>query len=184
MKIVVGVSGASGIVYAIRLLEVLNRLQAEVHLVLSKWAIRNLAYETDNSVNDLTALATRSYSNEELDAPISSGSFRTDGMVVVPCSMKSLSAIAHGYSDSLLVRAADVMLKEKRKLILLPRETPLSTIHLKNMLAVAEAGATIMPPVPAFYNRPRNIDDIVNHTVGRVLDHFGWDSCLIKRWGE
>lgn len=183
MKIVVGVSGASGILYAVRLLQVLNSLAVEVHLVVSEWAVRNLALETDRRMEDLAALAARCYTNSELDAPISSGSFRTEGMIVVPCSMKSLAAIAHGYGDSLLVRAADVTLKEKRKLVLVPRETPLSTIHLANMLAVAQAGALIMPPMPAFYNRPQTIDDIIDHTVARVLDHFGLENGLAQRWG-
>jgi 4-hydroxy-3-polyprenylbenzoate decarboxylase len=184
MKIIVGITGASGIIYAVRLLEVLNNLKIETHLILSEWAERNLAYETDKCSAEITALASAVYGNGELDAPISSGSFSIDGMVVVPCSMKSLSAIAHGYSESLLVRAADVMLKEGRKLVLMPRETPLSMIHLNNMLAAAQAGAVIMPPMPAFYNHPQTIDDIVNHTVARVLDHFEIDNRLIKRWGS
>jgi flavin prenyltransferase len=184
MKITVGVSGASGIVYAVRLLEVLYNLKIETHLVLSEWAERNLAYETDKCLAEVKALARVVYGNRELDAPISSGSFPINGMVVIPCSMKSLSAIAHGYSDSLLVRAADVMLKERKKLVLVPRETPLSMIHLNNMLAATQAGAVIMPPMPAFYNRPQTIDDIVNHTVARVLDHFEIDNGLIKRWGS
>jgi len=183
MKIIVGVSGASGIIYAIRLLEVLKRLEVEVHLVFSEWAIRNLDYETDQGLEEVRALASSFYGNDDLAAPISSGSFRTEGMVVVPCSMKSLSAIAHGYTDSLIVRAADVMLKEKRKLILVPRESPLSMIHLNNMLVAAQAGAVIMPPMPAFYHRPQTIDDIVNHTVARILDHFSLENDLSKRWG-
>lgn len=184
MKITVGVSGASGIVYAVRLLEVLYNLKIETHLVLSEWAERNLAYETDKCLAEVKALASVVYGNQELDAPISSGSFPINGMVVIPCSMKSLSAIAHGYSDSLLVRAADVMLKERKKLVLVPRETPLSMIHLNNMLTATQAGAVIMPPMPAFYNRPQTINDIVNHTVARVLDHFEINNGLIKRWGS
>jgi 4-hydroxy-3-polyprenylbenzoate decarboxylase len=184
MKLIVGMSGASGVVYAIRLLEVLRLLKIEVHLICSEWAIKNLTYETDKSLPEIKSLASSFFSNNDLGAPISSGSFRTEGMIVVPCSMKSLSAIAHGYSDSLIVRAADVMLKEKRKLVLVPRETPLSTIHISNMLVAAQAGAVIMPPMPAFYNRPQTIDDIINHTVARALDHFGLESNLIKRWGQ
>lgn len=183
MKLIVGVSGASGIAYAIRLLEVLKRLNVEVHLVFSEWAMQNLAYETDVKLDDVKRLASHFYNNRDLAASISSGSFKTDGMVVVPCSMKSLSAIAHGYSDTLIVRAADVMLKERRKLVLIPRETPLSTIHISNMLTASQAGAIIMPPMPAFYHRPKTIDDIVNHTVARALDLFGLESGLIKRWG-
>lgn len=182
MRIIVGISGATGSLYAVRLLEVLKRLNVEVHLVCSHWAIRNLPHETDITLDAIRALASSCYGNDELGAPISSGSFLTDGMVVVPCSMKSLSAIAHGYSDSLIARAADVMLKERRRLVLVPRETPLSTIHLHNMLILSQAGATIMPPMPAFYNRPQTIDDIINHTVARILDQFGLETNLIKRW--
>ncbi|QDR81766.1 UbiX family flavin prenyltransferase [Sporomusa termitida] len=184
MKLIVGVSGATGIVYAIRLLEVLKQAQVEVHLVLSDWAVYNLACETDKSLEELQGLACVTYGNKELDAAIASGSFLTDGMMIVPCSMKSLAAIAHGYSDSLIVRAADVMLKEKRKLVLVPRETPLSRIHLTNMLLADQAGAIIMPPMPAFYHRPQTIEDIINHTVARILDHFGLASGLTKRWGQ
>jgi 4-hydroxy-3-polyprenylbenzoate decarboxylase len=184
MKIIVGVSGASGIIYAIRLLEILNRLSVEVHLIFSEWAIQNLAYETDISIDEVKNLASHYYCNKELGAPISSGSFKTDGMIVVPCSMKSLSAIAHGYSDNLIARAADVMLKERRRLVLITRETPLSTIHISNMLTASQAGAIILPPMPAFYLRPRTLDDIVNQTVGRTLDLFGLESGLIKRWGQ
>mgnify|MGYP000880632901 CR=1 FL=1 len=184
MKMIVGVSGASGVVYAIRLLEVLKEHGVEVHLIVSEWAKQNLAYETDRALAEVESLAAYCHSNNELGASISSGSFRTDGMIVVPCSMKTLSAIAHGYSDSLIVRAADVMLKERRKLILVPRETPLSTIHLSNMLTAAQAGAVIMPPMPAFYHRPKTLDDVINHTVSRILDHFGLDTGLVKRWGS
>ncbi|MDR3590005.1 MAG: UbiX family flavin prenyltransferase [Negativicutes bacterium] len=184
MKIIVGVSGASGIIYAVRLLEVLKRLEVEVHLIFSEWAVRNLALETDRGLEEVRALAACFYGNDDLAAPVSSGSFRAEGMVVVPCSMKTLSAIAHGYSDKLITRAADVTLKEKRKLILMPREAPLSVIHLNNMLAAAQAGAVIMPPMPAFYQRPQTIDDIVNHTVARILDHFGLENDLSLRWGQ
>lgn len=184
MKLIIAITGASGIIYAIRLLEVLKQLKVEVHLIISEWAVYNLHYETDKSLEEIKSLANVTYGNKEMDAPVSSGSFITDGMIIVPCSMKSLSAIAHGYSDSLLVRAADVMLKERRKLILVPRETPLSRVHLNNMLLADQAGAVIMPPIPAFYNRPQTIDDIINHTVSRILDHFGLDSGLSKRWRQ
>jgi len=184
MRIIVGLSGASGVVYGIRLLEVLRSLAVETHLICSEWAAHNLAYETDKTLAEVQQLATYCYANNDLREPVSSGSFRTDGMVIAPCSMKTLAAIAHGYSDNLMVRAADVTLKEKRRLILVPRETPLSIIHLSNMLAAAQAGATIMPPIPAFYTRPQTIDDIINHTVARVLDHFGLDTDISKRWGE
>ncbi|TWH52046.1 UbiX family flavin prenyltransferase [Sporomusa sp. KB1] len=184
MKIILGVSGASGIMYAVKLLEVLNTLNAEVHLVVSEWAARNLAYETNYSLEQLNSLAAYCYDNKEMDACISSGSFHTGGMIVAPCSMKTLAAIAHGYSDSLIVRAADVTLKEKRKLIVMPRETPLSVIHLNNMLLVAQAGATVMPPMPAFYNKPATVEDIINHTVGRMVDHMEIKSGLVKEWGS
>lgn len=183
MRLILGVSGASGIMYAVRLLEVLNLLKVEVHLIVSEWAVKNLTYETDYSFEQLAALATYCHDNRAMDACISSGSFPTDGMIVAPCSMKTLAAIAHGYSDSLIVRAADVTLKEKRKLIIMPRETPLSVIHLNNMLLVAQAGATVMPPMPAFYNKPATIADMIDHTVGRMIDHMGLKSGLTKEWG-
>ncbi|MDR3562250.1 MAG: UbiX family flavin prenyltransferase [Negativicutes bacterium] len=184
MKVVVGVTGASGIIYAIRLLEVLQQQDVEVHLVFSEWAGHNLSYETNKSLAEIQALARHFYNNGELAAPIASGSFRMDAMVVVPCSMKSLAAIAHGFSDSLIVRAADVMLKERRKLILVPRESPLSVIHLGNMLAVAQAGAVILPPMPAFYGRPQTLDDVIDQTVARILDQLGLDNELSYRWGS
>jgi flavin prenyltransferase len=184
MKIIVGVSGASGIIYAVRLLEALKRPGVEVHLIFSEWAVRNLELETDRELEAVRALASCCYGNDDLAAPVSSGSFRAEGMVVAPCSMKTLSAIAHGYSDNLISRAADVTLKEKRKLILVPRESPLSVIHLKNMLAAAQAGAVIMPPMPAFYHRPETIEDVVDHTVARILDHLGLENDLSKRWGQ
>jgi len=184
MKIVVGISGASGMRYGIRFLEVCRSLEIETHLVLSAWGRRNIELETEYSVDHVSSLASKTHEDSDLAAAVSSGSFRHDGMVVIPCSMKSVSAIANGFTENLLHRAADVTLKEGRKLILVPRETPLSVIHLENLLKVARAGAIILPPMPAFYNKPRNLEDIVDHLVGRVLDHLGVDHTLVNRWGE
>ncbi len=182
MKIVVGISGATGPIYGIRLLEVLKDFGVETHLILSQWAEKTIAVETDYSVDDVKKLASHVYASSNQAAIISSGSFRTDGMAIVPCSMKTLAAISHGYSDNLLSRAADVILKERRKLVIVPRETPLSEIHLENMLKLARMGAVILPPMPAFYNKPASIDDLVNHSVSRILDQFGIENALSKRW--
>jgi len=184
MKIVVGLTGASGVQYGIRFLEVCRSLKIETHLVISTWGRKNIELETDYSVSQVCSLASKNYEKEDLAAAISSGSFRHDGMVVIPCSMKSVSAIANGFTENLLHRAADVTLKERRKLILVPRETPLSVIHLENLLKLARAGAIILPPMPAFYNKPKNLDDIVDHLIGRVLDHLGVEHSLVNRWGE
>jgi len=184
MRIVVGLSGASGIQYGIRFLEVCRSLEIESHLIMTTWAERNIELETNYSVSQVRHLASKNYEKGDLAAAVSSGSFKHDGMVVVPCSMKTLSAIAHGYSENLLHRAADVTLKEKRKLILAPRETPLSIIHLENLLKAAHAGSIILPPIPAFYFKPHTIDDIINHFVGRVLDQLGVEHQLLKRWGD
>jgi flavin prenyltransferase len=183
-RLVVGISGASGITYGVRLLELLRPTPVETHLVVTKSARMTLAYETDMSVGDLTALADVSYSNTDLGAAISSGSFRTLGMVVAPCSVKSMSEIASGVTTSLLARAADVVLKERRRLVLVPRETPLNLAHLRNMVAVTEMGAIVSPPVPAFYAKPRTVNDIVDHTVGRALDLFGIAVPGVTRWRE
>jgi 4-hydroxy-3-polyprenylbenzoate decarboxylase len=182
MKIVVGISGATGPIYGIRLLEVLKDFGVETHLILSQWAEKTIAVETGYSVDDVKKLATHVYAATNQAAIISSGSFRTDGMAIVPCSMKTLAAISHGYSDNLLSRSADVILKEKRKLVIVPRETPLSEIHLENMLRLARMGAVILPPMPAFYNKPASIDDLVNHTVSRILDQFGIENSVSNRW--
>lgn len=182
MKIVVGISGATGPIYGIRLLEVLKDFGVETHLILSQWAEKTITVETDYSVDDVKKLASYVYASSNQAAIISSGSFRTDGMAIVPCSMKTLAAISHGYSDNLLSRSADVILKEKRKLVIVPRETPLSEIHLENMLKLARMGAVILPPMPAFYNKPASIDDLVNHTVSRILDQFGIENSVSKRW--
>ena len=181
-RLIVGISGASGVVYGIRLLEALKALPVETHLVMTRTAEITLAHETDMKVSDVRRLADVAYKIDDLAAAISSGSFRTMGMVVVPCSMRSLGEIAHGITSNLLTRAADVVLKERRKLVLVARETPLHAIHLRNMTTLAEMGAIIAPPVPAFYTRPKTLDDIVDHTVGRVLDLFDLDSGKVKRW--
>ncbi len=184
-RLVIGISGSSAPQYGIGLLRLLRRTDCvETHLVLSPGAGRTLELEAGMHVRDLHELADVVHDPMDLAAPISSGSFLTLGMVVVPCSMKTLAAIAHGYSDSLLARAADVTLKERRRLVLVPRETPLSLIHLRNMVAVTEAGATVLPPMPAFYHQPRTIDDLINHTAGKILDQFGIQHHAFKRWGE
>jgi 4-hydroxy-3-polyprenylbenzoate decarboxylase len=182
-RLVVGISGASGIVYGLRTLEVLRELGHETHLVMSRSAETTLAIETKRKVADVHALATAVYSVTDVAAALSSGSFATDGMVVAPCSIRSLSEIATGVTSSLLTRAADVTLKERRRLLLMVRETPLHTGHLRTMAQASELGAVIFPPVPAFYGWPESVDDIVDQTVGRVLDLFGIDNKLAPRWG-
>jgi 4-hydroxy-3-polyprenylbenzoate decarboxylase len=184
-RLVVGLSGASGVIYGIRLLEVLRtRSDIETHLVLTKPAERTIVEETTYGVANVKALASVAHPLADIGASIASGSFRTIGMVVIPCSIHTVSAIAYCQSDNLLTRAADVVLKERRKLVLVVRETPLHRGHLKSLLEAAEAGAVILPPVPAFYSLPKTIEDIVDHTVGRVLDHFGIEHDLLRRWGE
>jgi 4-hydroxy-3-polyprenylbenzoate decarboxylase len=182
MRIVVGISGASGAIYGIRTLEALRRLGVETHLVLSETAAETIAYETDYTEAEVRALASRVYPVDDVAAAISSGSFPTQGMVVAPCSIKTLSGIANSYNDNLLTRAADVTLKERRKLVLVVRETPLHLGHLRLMAAVTEMGAVVLPPVPAFYHKPKTVDEIVNQTVGKVLDQFGLDAGLFQRW--
>jgi 4-hydroxy-3-polyprenylbenzoate decarboxylase len=182
-RLIVGISGASGVIYGVRLLQALRDLPVEAHLVMTKTAEVTLAYETDLKVKDVKALADVVHSPADLGAPISSGSFRTLGMVIAPCSMRSLGEIATGISTSLLSRAADVVLKERRKLVLMVRETPLHAVHLRNMVTVSELGAIVAPAMPAFYSRPTTVDDIVNHSVGRLLDLFDLDAGIVKRWG-
>jgi 4-hydroxy-3-polyprenylbenzoate decarboxylase len=181
---VVGITGASGTVYGVRVLEMLRALKIESHLVISKAGDRARSLETDLSAAALRALADKVYAPGDIAAAISSGSFQTMGMIVAPCSIKSMSEIASGTTGTLLTRAADVVLKERRRLVLMVRETPLHMGHLRTMANVSEMGAIVMPPVPAFYNRPKTIDDIVNQTVGRALDLFGIDLGIVKRWGE
>lgn len=182
MRIVVGISGASGAIYGVRTLDVLRRLGVETHLVLSETAGETIEYETPYKLSDVTAMATRVYPVHDVAAAISSGSFRTDGMVIAPCSVKTLSGLANSYNDNLLTRAADVTLKERRKLVLVVRETPLHLGHLRLMTAVTEMGAVVLPPMPAFYHKPQTIDDIINQTIGKVLDQFGLEASLFKRW--
>ena len=184
-RLIVGISGASGVIYAIRLLEVLREVPGvETHLVISNAAKRTMQLETDYSIEQLEALPTRQYRLGDIAAAISSGSFKTAGMVVVPCSMKTLAGIATSYSDNLLLRAADVVLKERRKLVLVVRETPLHLGHLRLMTQVTEMGAIVMPPAPAFYHRPKCLDDIINQTVNRILDVLDIDPGrdLFQRW--
>jgi 4-hydroxy-3-polyprenylbenzoate decarboxylase len=181
-RLIVGISGASGAVYGVRILEALAGTDVETHLVVTKAGALTLGYELDRSQAQLGALASHVHSNKNVAAPISSGSFQTAGMVVAPCSIRTLSEIVSGVTSSLLSRAADVTLKERRRLVLLVRETPLHLGHLRTMTAAAEMGAIVMPPVPAFYSRPQTIEDIVDHTVGRVLDLFDIESGLVRRW--
>lgn len=184
MKILVGITGASGAIYGIRILEALKECGVETHLIISKWAEKTIKVETSYTFDEIKSLASHYYSSDNQAALISSGSFITDGMIIAPCSMKSVASIRHGFSDNLISRAADVIIKEKRKLVIVPREAPLSTIHLENMLSLSQMGCTILPPMPAFYNKPETVDDIVNHTVARVLDQFDIDNQITKRWLE
>ena len=183
-RLVVGITGASGVVYGIRMLEALLGLPIESHLVMSKSAEMTVAYETDMKPADVKAMADVVYPIGDIGAAISSGSFRTMGMVIAPCTVRTLSEIASGVTSTLLTRAADVTLKERRRLVLMLRETPLHAGHIRSMLQVTEMGAIVAPPVPAFYTRPESVSEIVDQSVGRVLDLFGIDSGLPKRWGE
>ena len=182
MRLIVGITGATGVIYGVRLLERLRDAGVETHLVISRWGARTLVHETPYSREQVEALAHTAYAPGDMGAAISSGSFQTAGMIVVPCSAKTLGAIAHGYGDGLIHRAADVVLKERRKLLLAVREAPLSDIHLENMLKLSRMGAVILPPMPAFYNNPRSLADIVEHTVARMLDQFGIEVPGAQRW--
>jgi flavin prenyltransferase len=182
-RVVVGITGASGSIYGIRLLEILQRYaDVELHVVLSRSGKRTLVAETDWTVADVEALAHQRYDNADIGATLASGSFRTAGMVIAPCSIKTAAAVAACYADTLISRAADVTLKEGRPLIMLIRETPLHVGHLKMMLALAEMGAIVLPPMPAFYNRPKELDDVVNHTIARVLDRLDFPQTLVGEW--
>lgn len=181
-KLIVGITGASGVIYGIRLLEMLKKLNIETHLIISKSANLAINCETDYSIEDVKKLADFVYNPADIGARISSGSFQTNGMVILPCSMKSLSAIANGYEDNLLIRAASVTIKEQNKLALMIRETPLHAIHLENMLKLSKCGVAITPAVPAFYNKPNTIDDLIIHSLARILDLFHIDASAIKRW--
>jgi flavin prenyltransferase len=182
MKLIVGITGATGTIFGVRLLEFLKNAAVESHLVVSKWGTRTLVHETPHTLEYVKGLATCTYSDSDQGAAISSGSFITDGMAIAPCSMRSLAAIANGQGDNLIHRAADVILKERRKLLLMVRESPLNDIHLENMLKLSRMGVVIIPPVPAFYNHPKNLDDMINHIVMRVLDQFGLHTDPVHRW--
>jgi 4-hydroxy-3-polyprenylbenzoate decarboxylase len=180
--LIVGLTGATGAIYGVRLLERLREAGVETHLVLSRWGARTLVHETNWSRERVEALAHTSYAPGDMSAAISSGSFRTDGMIIAPCSAKTLGAVAHGFGDNLIHRAADVVLKERRRLVLAVRETPLSDIHLENMLKLSRMGAIIAPALPAFYNHPQSVDDVVDHSVMRILDLFGLEQGGATRW--
>jgi flavin prenyltransferase len=181
-RLIVGISGASGTIYGVRILEMLRKAEIETHLVMSKSAEMTLVYETELKPKDVRALASVCYPVTDIGAAISSGSFPTMGMIIAPCSIRTMAEVATGVTASLLSRAADVVLKEKRRLVLAVRETPLHSGHLRSMTTLADIGAVIAPIVPAFYNRPQSVDDIVNHTCGRLLDLFGIDTGTVKRW--
>ena len=181
-RLIVGLTGATGAILGVRLLEALKDCEVESHLVISNWARRTIEHETPYTVKQVCALATVYHNSANMAAEISSGSFMTEGMVVIPCSMRTLGSIANGYGEHLVHRAADVVLKERRRLVLVARESPLSEIHLENMLKLARMGVTIIPPMPAFYNHPKSINDIIDHIVARVLDQFGIPAPFAKRW--
>jgi 4-hydroxy-3-polyprenylbenzoate decarboxylase len=181
-RIIVGITGATGAIFGVRALEALKQAGVETHLVLSKWGQQTVEHETGLTLQDLQERASVLHGTGNMAATISSGSFRTEGMLIAPCSMRTTAAIAHGTGDNLVHRAADVVLKERRLLVLVPRESPLSEVHLENLLKLARLGARIVPPMPAFYNHPASLDDMVNHVVARVLDQFGIDAPFAQRW--
>ena len=181
-RLIVGITGATGTIFGVRILQMLHGSGVETHLVVSKWAARTLTHETPHSLKYVQSLATQNYGIGAQGAAISSGSFVTLGMVIAPCSMRTLAAIAHGLGDNLIHRAADVILKERRKLVLVVRESPFNEIHLENMLKLARMGVVILPPVPAFYNNPQNLDDMINHIAMRVIDQFDIHMDVMNRW--
>ena len=183
-RIVVGISGASGSVLALRLLEELRKLKAETHVIVSEQAGRIMHHETGKTLKDIEGIASNVYDNSDFFSPVASGSFITDAMVIIPCSMKTLAGIACGYSDNLMTRAADVCLKERRRLVLVPRETPLSAIHTENMARVSRAGAVILPPVLTFYSKSESVDEHINHIIGKILDVIGIRNKIFKRWKD
>jgi 4-hydroxy-3-polyprenylbenzoate decarboxylase len=183
-RIVIGISGASGVIYGVRILELLRETDFETHLIISRAGRLNIEIETDYKPDAVEAMADFAYDHNDMAAPLASGSFLTEGMVVVPCTIKSLSAIANSYNENLLVRTADVTLKEKRKLVLVVRETPLHVGHLRLMTMAAEMGAHLLPPMPSFYHQPETIDDIINQTIGKIFDYLGINHALFTRWGE
>lgn len=182
MRIIVGISGASGVIYGVTLLRLLREKGVETHLIISEAGQRNIDIETTYTSGEVTAMADYCYDNRDVGAALASGSFLTDGMVVAPCTIKTLSGIANSYTNNLLVRAADVTLKEKRKLVLVVRETPLHKGHLRLMTMAADMGAHLLPPVPSFYHQPKTIEDIIHQTIGKVFDYLGIDHTLFKRW--
>jgi len=183
-RIVIGISGASGVIYGVRMLGLLKEKDFETHLVLSEAGKKNIEIETSYKAEEVAAMASHVYDNKDVGAALASGSFLTEGMVVVPCTIKTLSGIDNSYTDNLLVRAADVTLKEKRKLVLVVRETPLHKGHLRLMTMAADMGAHILPPVPSFYHQPKTIDDIIDQTIGKIFDYLGIKHALFRRWGE
>jgi 4-hydroxy-3-polyprenylbenzoate decarboxylase len=183
-RIVIGISGASGVIYGVRMLSLLKEKDVETHLILSEAGKKNIEIETGLKSSDVTAMARYTYDNKDVGAALASGSFLTEGMVVVPCTIKTLSGIANSYTDNLLVRAADVTLKEKRKLVLVVRETPLHKGHLRLMTMAADLGAHILPPVPSFYHQPKTIEDLIDQTIGKVFDYLGIKHDLFRRWGQ
>ena len=184
MRLVVAITGSSGVIYGTKTLEALYNLKIETHLVLSEWGEKNIKFETSNTIDYVKSLATRHYDINNMAAEISSGSFLTDGMIIVPCSMKTLSSIANGYDDNLISRAATVAIKESRKLVVVPRETPLSRIHLENMLKLSQIGAIVLPAMPGFYHKPNSMDDLIAHIVGKILDQFRIGHHMFRRWGN
>ena len=184
MKLVIGITGSTGVIYGVRLLQVLKEKNIQTHLIFTEWAKKCLAMETNFTVDEVKSLATTVSDESNMAASISSGTHKMDGMIVIPCTMKTLSSIAVGYDETLVARAAGVTLKESRKLVLVTRETPLTAINLENMLKLARLGVIILPPVPGFYTKPKTIEEIVNHTVGKCLDQFNIEHNLYKRWGE
>lgn len=182
LRIAVAVTGATGAMFGVRILQRLGAMDVETHLVVSKWGRRTIEHETQYTLDAVRAMADVVHSVGDQAATLSSGSFRLDGMVIAPCSMRTVAAVAHGLADNLITRTADVVLKERRKLLLLARESPLSDIHLQNLLTVSRAGAVVFPPVPAFYNQPRSLDDMLDHIAGRALDQLGLESADLRRW--
>lgn len=185
MRLVVAITGSTGVVYGVRLLEALGEAGVRTDLILSKWGAKCISMETDRTESHVRSLADAVHDDSNMAAPVSSGTHRTDGMIIAPCSMKTLSAVANGYDSALVARAAGVTIKEAgRRLVVVPREAPLSAIHLENMLRLARLGVVVLPPAPAFYTRPRSVADIVDHTVGKCLDQFGIGHSLYRRWGD
>jgi len=181
-RLIIGMTGSTGAIFGIRMLEALKHTDVETHLIISKWAQRTIEHETRHTLEQVRAMATVVHSQGDMGASISSGSFLTEGMVVIPCSVRTLGGIANGYGEHLVHRAADVILKERRKLVLVVRETPLSEVHLENMLKLARMGVVMLPPMPAFYNHPKTVEDVIDHIVMRVLDQFGIEAPFAKRW--